>query len=79
MSGRLVDINKAAEHCGLSVSGYRACMKSIGLPGPVPGTKRYDLKHIDKVLDRLSGLQDDALSEFDQWEAEYGEEPLEAR
>ncbi|NML93760.1 hypothetical protein [Novosphingobium olei] len=42
------------------------------VPGPVPGTNRYDIRAHDAVLDRLGGLSVPAhasnLSPLEQWE-----------
>lgn len=43
------------------------------VPGPVPGTTRYDVRQHDHVLDRKAGLTDAPgrkLSALEQWEAD---------
>jgi hypothetical protein len=42
------------------------------MPGPIPGTHKWDRKAIDAALDRLSGLQPTIapqLSPYDKWKA----------
>lgn len=40
------------------------------LPGPIPGTHKWDRKAIDAALDRLSGLEPTIpLDPFDEWKA----------
>lgn len=47
------------------------------VPGPVPGTNRYDLRAHDAALDRISGLSVAAkasnLSPLEQWEQGHAE------
>jgi len=42
------------------------------VPGPVPGTNRYDIPSHDRTLDRICGLNDavpvKTLSPLDAWE-----------
>jgi hypothetical protein len=40
------------------------------VPGPVPGTNRYDIRQHDEVLDRILGISSAArkLSPLEQWE-----------
>jgi hypothetical protein len=44
------------------------------VPGPVPGTNRYDLRQHDHVLDRRLGLSSKArkLSPLEEWERDHG-------
>lgn len=43
------------------------------VPGPVPGTNRYDVRQHDHVLDRKLGLRSDRkLSPLEEWERAHG-------
>ena len=54
-----------------SLSAFSDWIRRGIMPGPIPGTHKWDRKAIDAALDRLSGLQPTiALSPFDQWKAE---------
>lgn len=68
---RLMSKADAAAYCGLSPAGYDAWQKAGKVPGPLPGTHRYDRKAIDDALDRQSGLatlkQDTPFSAYDEW------------
>jgi hypothetical protein len=54
---RCVPLAEAAAYVGLSKASYRAAVKRGVFPGPLAGTSRYDLKAIDRALDRLSGIE----------------------
>ena len=60
-----------AAYCGLTPEGFDQWVKRGILPGPIPGTQRWDRKAIDLALDRASGLQlpqdDLTRSPYDQW------------
>ena len=54
MSGsRLLAREEAAAYCDLSPSGFDTWVRAGRLPGPIPGTRRYDRKALDAALDRL--------------------------
>jgi hypothetical protein len=54
-----------------SLSAFSDRIRRGTMPGPIPGTHKWDRKAIDAALDRLSGLQSTiAPSPFDQWKAE---------
>ncbi|QRM27903.1 hypothetical protein JO965_16775 [Microvirga sp. VF16] len=55
-AGRGVTRKMAAEHCCLSLRGFDQWVDKGLLPGPIPGTRRWDLKAIDLRLDELSGI-----------------------
>lgn len=45
--------------------------RTMGIvPGPVPGTTRYDLRAHDAVLDRLAGISADDEPEHNPWDDE---------
>jgi hypothetical protein len=39
-----------------TVSAFKDWVRRGIMPGPIPGTHRYDRKAIDSALDRMSGL-----------------------
>jgi len=70
---RLVDINAAAEYCGISPATFERRLVN-GPDGPrlrpvrIGNRKLYDLRAIDRWLDGLAGLKQASGSVFD-WEA----------
>ena len=59
---------QAAEYCGCeTVDAFLTWVKRRIVPGPIPGTHRWDRKAIDAALDHLSGLTKDAGSSFEDW------------
>jgi hypothetical protein len=69
---RLLDRATAAAYCSLTPSRFSQLVKAGILPGPILRTARYDRKAIDRVLDKLSGLEEPAQpqSALDTWLAE---------
>lgn len=65
MTPRGLTRENAASYCGLSLSGFDAWVAEGRVPGPIPGTRRWDRKAIDLALDRASGLE--SASPFEQW------------
>jgi hypothetical protein len=67
---------KAAEYCGCeTLSAFYDWVARGIIPGPIPGTRRWDRKAIDATLDKASGIAPDspadkAASAFDQWRAD---------
>ncbi len=56
---------------GISAGTYDAWQARGLVPGPVPGTTRYDLRQHDRVLDQTTGLTAGRkLSPLEQWEAD---------
>lgn len=62
----------AATYAGCeSLSAFSDWIRRGIMPGPIPGTHKWDRKAIDAALDRLSGLEPTiAPDPFDQWKAE---------
>jgi hypothetical protein len=56
---------EAADYLSLSLAGFDAWVAQGLIPGPIPGTKRWDRKAIDLALDRASGLE--SPSPFEEW------------
>ena len=54
---------------GMSQEGFDQWVKRGLVPGPIPGTQRWDRKAIDAALDRASGLDTMTSSAFDVWKA----------
>jgi hypothetical protein len=49
---------EAAAYCGCeSLAAFSDWVRRGIIPGPLPGTKRWDRKAIDAALDRASGLE----------------------
>lgn len=73
MMRRGLTIEQAAQHLGLSVSGFRHWLKRSRVRCRIEGTHRYDIKAIDAALDRLSGLapKEEPRDEFEEWEAKW--------
>jgi hypothetical protein len=65
--------DQAAEYCGCeSLSAFSDWVRRKLIPGPMPGTTRWDRKAIDLALDRLSGLsRDGADMTFEEWERQH--------
>jgi hypothetical protein len=61
----------AAAYAGAgSLSTFNDWIRREIMPGPIPGTHKWDRKAIDAALDRLSGLEPTiAPSPFDRWKA----------
>lgn len=55
----------------ISAATYDAWQAKGLVPGPVPGTNRYDRRQHDHLLDRVTGLSlpanDRKLSPFEEW------------
>jgi predicted DNA-binding transcriptional regulator AlpA len=66
---RLLTRRQAASYCGLSLQGFSEWIKRGKLPGPIPGTHRWDRKAIDVALDHASGLMLTMDDPFDDWKA----------
>lgn len=73
---RLMTREDAAEYCRLSMQGFSQWVKIGRLPGPIPGTTRWDLKAIDAALDLLSNVDSNSgPSPLDQWKARHARAP----
>lgn len=65
---RLITRQQAADRCGLTESGFSAWVIRKLVPGPLPGTRRWDAKALDQALDRLSGLDPEhELTPYEKW------------
>lgn len=56
MNARLLTEAKAAEAIGLELATFRHLVACGRLPKPLPDLNLFDLKAIDRALDRLSGI-----------------------
>jgi hypothetical protein len=61
----------AAAYCGLSPEGFDEWVKRKLVPGPLPGTQRWDRRAIDLALDQASGIATIPGSAFDEWMARH--------
>ena len=64
---------QAAAYAGCeTLSAFNDWVRRGVMPGPIPGTRKWDKKAIDTALDRLSGLGptiEHQLSPYDAWKA----------
>jgi hypothetical protein len=62
---------EAAAYAGCeTLSAFNSWIRRGIVPGPIPGTHRWDRKAIDAALDRLAGLEPTIapqLSPYDEW------------
>jgi excisionase family DNA binding protein len=63
---RGLTISEAAEYAGISESAFRDWIQKGIVPGPWPGTHRYDRRAIDAALDKISNIRT-ATSPYDDW------------
>src|SRR3974390_3168820 len=70
---RGVSRKQAAAYAGCeSLSAFNDWVRRGIMPGPIPGTRKWDRKAIDAALDRLSGIQPkikSQMSPYDAWKA----------
>jgi hypothetical protein len=70
---RVLSKKQAAAYAGCeTLSAFNDWIRRGIVPGPIPGTHKWDRKAIDAALDRLSGLQpkiESELSPYDAWKA----------
>ncbi|MEM7619518.1 MAG: helix-turn-helix domain-containing protein [Pseudomonadota bacterium] len=67
---RGLSIQEAAEYCGITTECFRTWVRDGLIPGPWPGTKRYDRKALDNALDKLSGIPHNAsTTAYEAWKA----------
>lgn len=64
---RLLTKREAAERCAITPSAFDQWKRKGLVPGPVPGTRRYDAKALDLALDKAMGLTSDEPSTFAEW------------
>lgn len=53
---RLMTKAEAAAYCRVTPDGFGKWVRSKIVPGPIPGTKRWDRIALDAALDRASGI-----------------------
>jgi len=65
---------EAASLCALSLSGFSRWVAQGIVPGPLPGTRRWDREAITAALNCLSGLasKSEQPSPLDEWRAGRG-------
>jgi hypothetical protein len=70
---RLLTRGEAAAYCGVGITTLTHWMGRGLIPGPLPGTHRWDRKAIDAFLDILSRLDEKPEGNaLDQWRASRG-------
>jgi hypothetical protein len=63
---RLVTEKEAADYIGLELATFRAWVASGRLPEPIADCGKYDSKALDLALDRISGINGPARSQYRQ-------------
>jgi hypothetical protein len=53
---RVMTRTEVADYCRLTPAGLGYWVRAGKIPGPIPGTHRWDRHALDRALDRLSGL-----------------------
>jgi hypothetical protein len=67
---RVLSKEDAAIYCGCeSPSTFYDWIKRGIIPGPIPGTHRWDRKAIDLALDKASGIGTKGSSALEAWRA----------
>lgn len=66
---RCLSREEAAAYCGVSPQAFDQWRKHGLIPGPLPGTRRWDRKAIDQALDYRSGIKPNVASNsaFEAW------------
>jgi hypothetical protein len=68
MTSRGLSKADAAAYCGCeSLSTFDSWIAKGIVPGPIPGTHRWDRKAIDLALDRASGIAPADVSNYSEW------------
>ena len=63
---------QAAAYCGCeSVEAFSDWVRRRLVPGPMPGTSRWDRRALDRALDKLSGLNQSEDQTFEEWAARH--------
>lgn len=69
----------AAAYAGCdSLSAFNDWIRRGIMPGPIPGTYKWDRKAIDAALDRASGIASasgDEMTPYQRWKAERANHP----
>jgi hypothetical protein len=81
MSGsRVMSRAEAAAYCGCTVVGFSDWVRRGIVPGPIPGTRKWDRKAVDAALDEASQLgflptnpQEAADLALQQWIVEHAD------
>src|SRR6516165_1908011 len=73
IEARGISKQEAAAYAGCdTLSAFSDWIRRGIMPGPIPGTHKWDRKAIDAALDRLSGLEptiEPQRSPYDDWKA----------
>lgn len=66
---RCITKGQAAAYCNITPSAFSNWVSRGILPGPIPGTYRWDKKAIDRALDTISGIPSPSEEEdpFEAW------------
>jgi excisionase family DNA binding protein len=64
--------DEVADYLGITPTSVDDWVRKKRIPGPIPGTHRWDLKAIDAALDKASGLvtESSGLTPLQRWRLE---------
>lgn len=69
---RLLSGADAAAYCSVTPPTFSRWVAIGVMPRPIPGTRRWDRRAIDQMLDKASGITwPDTDDPFEAWKAEY--------
>ena len=66
MSGRLISSAALREYLGVPASVFARLRRAGSVPGPVPGTRRYDFEAVKRALDNLNTPEQSRGSDEDE-------------
>ena len=71
---RCLSRTEAAAYCGLTPAGLSLWIDRELVPGPMPGTRKWDRLAVDRAIDKLSGVESqmESVSAYDEWKARRG-------
>ena len=69
---RLISGSTAAAYCGVTPATFSKWVATGIMPRPIVGTRRWDRRAIDRMLDKLSGITSPVTDEdpFEAWKRE---------
>jgi hypothetical protein len=69
---RLMSRTEVAAYCGITTSAFADWQRRGIMPGPVPGTRRWDKTAVDRALDKAGGMvnAEPPESAYQRWKRE---------